>query len=65
MTLAPGRFDYAPINDRPIIKWPNNARVAFWVAPNMEFFEYLPENRPTQPDIPLYSRMDYGNRVGL
>ena len=65
MTLAPGRFDYAPINDRPIIKWPNNARVAFWVAPNMEFFEYLPENRPTQPDIPHYSRMDYGNRVGF
>jgi hypothetical protein len=65
MTLAPGRFDYAPINDRPIIKWPNNARVAFWVAPNMEFFEYLPENRPTQPDIPFYSRMDYGNRVGF
>ena len=50
MTLAPGRFDYAPINDRPIIKWPDNARVAFWVAPNMEFFEYLPENRPAQPD---------------
>ena len=31
----------------------------------MEFFEYLPENRPTQPDIPHYSRMDYGNRVGF
>ncbi len=65
MTLSPGRFDYAPINDRPIIKWPNNARVAFWVAPNMEFFEYLPENRPTQPDIPHYARMDYGNRIGF
>jgi len=65
MTLPPGRFDYAPINDRPIIKWPTNARVAFWVAPNMEFFEYLPENRPTQPDIPHYSRMEYGNRVGF
>ena len=65
MTLPPGRFDYAPINDRPVIRWPNNARLAFWVAPNMEFFEYLPENRPTQPDIPFYSRMDYGNRVGF
>src|SRR5512133_382524 len=65
MTLPPGRFDYATINDRPIIKWPNNARVAFWVAPNMEHFEYLPENRPAQPDIPHYSRMDYGNRVGF
>src|ERR1700740_1897374 len=65
MALAPGRFDYAPITERPVIKWPDNARVAFWVAPNMEFFEYLPENRPTQPDIPHYSRMDYGNRVGF
>jgi len=65
MALAPGRFDYAPINERPVIKWPGNARVAFWVAPNMEFFEYLPENRPTQPDIPHYARMDYGNRVGF
>ena len=63
--LAPGRFDYAPITERPVIRWPNNARVAFWVAPNMEFFEYLPENRPTQPDIPHYSRMDYGNRAGF
>jgi peptidoglycan/xylan/chitin deacetylase (PgdA/CDA1 family) len=63
--LPPGRFDYAPITDRPVIRWPGNARVAFWVAPNMEFFEYLPENRPTQPDIPHYSRMDYGNRVGF
>ena len=65
MTLAPGRFDYAPITERPIIKWPDNARVAFWVAPNMEFFEYMPESRPTQPDIPHYARMDYGNRVGF
>ncbi|HVB18608.1 MAG TPA: polysaccharide deacetylase family protein, partial [Stellaceae bacterium] len=63
--LPPGRFDYAPINDRPVIKWPGDARVAFWVAPNMEFFEYLPGNRPTQPDIPHYSRMDYGNRAGF
>ena len=65
MALAPERFDYAPIIDRPVIKWPNNARVAFWVAPNMEFFEYMPESRPTQPDIPFYARMDYGNRVGF
>ena len=65
MTLPPERFEYAPIIDRPVIKWPNNARVAFWVAPNMEFFEYLPESRPTQPDIPFYARMDYGNRVGF
>ena len=46
MILAPGRFDYAPITERPVIRWPGSARVAFWVAPNMEFFEYMPESRP-------------------
>ena len=65
MPLAPDRFDYLPINDRPAIKWPNNARVAFWVAPNMEFFEYLPLARPNQPDVPSYARNDYGNRAGF
>ena len=65
MALPPGRFAYAPITERPVIRWPGNARVAFWVAPNMEFFEYLPKSRPTQPDIPHYARMDYGNRVGF
>jgi peptidoglycan/xylan/chitin deacetylase (PgdA/CDA1 family) len=65
LALPPGRFAYAPITERPVIRWPGNARVAFWVAPNMEFFEYLPESRPTQPDIPHYARMDYGNRVGF
>ena len=65
MPLAPDRFDYLPIIDRPTIKWPNNARVAFWVAPNMEHWEYTPLSRPTQPDIPNYSRNDYGNRAGF
>ena len=38
--MEPDRFDYSPIIDRPIIKWPNDARVALWVAPNMEWYEY-------------------------
>ncbi|MBI4311432.1 MAG: polysaccharide deacetylase [Chloroflexi bacterium] len=65
MALPPDRFEYSPIIDRPVIRWPNNARVAFWVAPNMEHYEYTPLSRPTQPDIPSYSRNDYGNRVGF
>ena len=32
MVLPPGRFEYAPITERPMIRWPGNARVAFWVA---------------------------------
>ena len=42
MALPPYRVDYSPIIDRPVIKWPNNARIAFWVAPNVEHYEYLP-----------------------
>lgn len=63
--LPPDRFDYLPIIDRPVIKWPNNARVAFWVGPNIEWYEYTPLNRPTEPEIASYSYRDYGNRIGF
>jgi peptidoglycan/xylan/chitin deacetylase (PgdA/CDA1 family) len=63
--MEPDRFEYSPIIDRPTIKWPDNARVALWVAPNVEWYEYTPHTRPTQPDIPAYSYRDYGNRVGF
>ncbi len=63
--LPPDRFDYLPIIDRPVIKWPNDARVAFWVGPNIEWYEYTPLSRPTQPDIASYSYRDYGNRIGF
>jgi allantoinase len=65
MTLAPDRFDYSAIVDRPTITWPSDARLAFWVAPNIEHWEYLPLSRPNRPDIPHYARNDYGNRVGF
>ena len=35
---AHGRFDYSPIIDRPPLRWPNGARVALWVIPNIEHF---------------------------
>ncbi len=38
-----GPFPYTPINRRPKLKWPNGARVAVWVIPNIEFF---PLNEP-------------------
>jgi peptidoglycan/xylan/chitin deacetylase (PgdA/CDA1 family) len=68
----PGLYDYAPIHERPKLTWPNGARLAFWVAPNIEFYEFLPPVGPTrkpwprtQPDILAYSHRDYGNRVGV
>ncbi len=73
MALAPYRVDYSPIIDRPPIKWPNGARVALWVAPNVEHYEYLPNfdghtdpwPRTPYPDAQQYSYRDYGNRVGF
>lgn len=73
MALDPDRVDYCPIIDRPVITWPGNARVAFWVAPNVEHYEYLPEfdgvrdpwPRCPYPDVQGYSHFDYGNRVGF
>src|SRR5205807_1910805 len=33
-----GPYPYVPINDRPVLKWPNGARLAVWIIPNIEFF---------------------------
>ena len=73
MSLPPHRVDYSPIIDRPPLKWPGNARVAVWVAPNIEHYEYLPDYdglrnpwpRVPYPDVQQYSHRDYGNRVGF
>ena len=35
-------YDYSPYDERPKIVWPNGARLAFWVAPNIEFYELDP-----------------------
>ncbi len=71
MRRDPGLYDYTAMNERPIVRWPNGARVAFWVAPNLEFYELAPPDNPTRtpwprplPDVVPYSHRDYGNRVG-
>ena len=33
-----GPYPYVPINDRPVLRWPNGARLAVWIIPNIEFF---------------------------
>jgi allantoinase len=68
---AHGRYDYSPIVDRPVLRWPNGARVALWVIPNIEHFRFnLPSTSlasigPLNPDIRNYSWRDYGVRVGI
>jgi allantoinase len=68
----PDLYEYLPITDRPALAWPDGARVAFWVAPNIEFYEWDPPAAATrkpwprvQPDVLAYSHRDYGNRVGV
>lgn len=56
-------FPYQAIVDRPPIAWPNGARVAVWVIPNVEHFHIEIGNEA--PDIRNHSRRDYGNRVGV
>ena len=68
-----GPFPYTPINRRPKLKWPNGARVALWVIPNIEFFSL---NRPhpghpwekasgDAPTVRAWGQRDYGNRIGI
>ena len=67
------RLDYSPINQRPRLVWPGGARLAIWVVPNVEHYEYLPAQtrvrdpwpRQPHPDVLGYGLRDYGNRVGL
>ena len=71
--MEPDRLAYSAIGDRPKITWPGGARVAVWVLPNIEHYEYLPVHsnqrdpwpRSPHPDILGYGDKDYGNRVGV
>jgi allantoinase len=67
-----GPFPYLPMPTRPKMTWPNGARVALWVIPNVEFFS-LEESVPAgsggsgnkAPDVMQWAARDYGNRVGI
>ncbi len=63
-----GPFPYTPINRRPKISWPNGARVALWVVPNIEVFpldEPIPGGTGMAPDVINWAPRDYGARVGI
>src|SRR5581483_9874144 len=65
------RYRYWPITDRPPLTWPNRARVALLVIPNIERFPWGrpwsggERGRATFPDINSFALRDYGNRVGI
>lgn len=43
---------YSPILHRPPLRWPGGARVALWIMPNIEHYEYLPATIRTRDPWP-------------
>lgn len=71
MHADPNLYDYWPYRDRPKIVWPNGKKLAFWIAPNIEFYEFDPPKNPARPgwpkpspDVVGYAQRDWGNRIG-
>jgi len=71
MHSDPNLYDYWPYLDRPKIVWPGGKTLAFWIAPNIEYYEFDPPKNPSRPgwpkpspDVIGYSQRDWGNRVG-
>ncbi|MEC7396122.1 MAG: polysaccharide deacetylase, partial [Pseudomonadota bacterium] len=72
MIRDPGHYDYWPYIDRPRLTWPEGKKIAFWVSPNIENYEFQPPLNPHRramprplPDVIHYSHRDYGNRSGF
>jgi len=67
------RIPDIPLPRRPRLQWPGGAKVALWVVPNVEHYEFLPPvgakrdpwPRTPHPDIQGYGTRDFGNRVGF
>src|SRR5919201_5842640 len=63
------RYDYLASTKRKAIKWPNDATLAFWVCPNIEYFHVDKPIRGSGsthvPDVSGFSLRDYGARVGV
>jgi allantoinase len=66
-----GRYDYSAIRYRPAYDWPDEKRLAVYLAINLEHFAFgeglgaeLAPGGP-QPDVLNYAWRDWGNRVGV
>lgn len=67
---TPERYPYSAIPARPLFNWPDNRRLAVYIALNLEhyaFAEGLAEDLVpgmAQPDVLNHSWREYGNRIG-
>src|SRR5262245_5788584 len=70
-----GPFEFSALPKRPKWNWPNGAKLAFWVCPNVEVFhldtampndsQERPTGREAIPMVRQWAQRDYGNRVGI
>jgi allantoinase len=65
-----GPVPYRAYPDAPVIKWPNGARVAVWIIPNIEWYALnhnFSGSRAARPggDISAWAIREYGERVGV
>jgi peptidoglycan/xylan/chitin deacetylase (PgdA/CDA1 family) len=70
-------YDYSPFSQRPVLHWPKNARVAFYVVLTLEYYELLPDEKSVRdsrfvgefgnyhPDYRTWTQREYGNRTGI
>jgi peptidoglycan/xylan/chitin deacetylase (PgdA/CDA1 family) len=74
MTMFSPLISYLPATRRPRLEWPNGARIALLVVPNVEHYEFVPPTNPLKvaypgypaaPDVVTYASRDYGNRVAF
>jgi peptidoglycan/xylan/chitin deacetylase (PgdA/CDA1 family) len=55
-----GHYDWSPITTRPVLRWPDNARVALCAIVNLEHFDWqLPPDVP-EPVSPVSGAMGLG-----
>ncbi len=68
------RYDWSMLPRRKPVIWPQDARIALWVVPALEWFPLnmagVPFKPPgamqtAYPDLRHYTLRDYGNRVGI
>jgi allantoinase len=65
------RYEYSPIVERPDFSWPGGKRLAFYLALNIEHFEFggklglTPTTLGPPPDPRNYGWRDYGLRIGI
>lgn len=68
------RYDWSVLPQRDKVQWPNDARIALWIIPALEWFPLDMKGKPfmapggmvtAYPDLRHYTLRDYGNRVGI